>query len=406
MTLRFAVLAAAVASLQTAVAFTTLPLVGKSSYRTAPRPLFANAIEQAEALKAQAEKIRLEAEKMDAQLTLEKVNSLEKKLNDKTWRERHPDKEEELRKQLNGLNNKLRGNKTPAVEKKTASTPESTTTRETISATETPKKVESPKKRPPPVENPISGFDAEDLELYLPVARRIEEEMANATIDEKLEAFRQEPELQQHFSEKIQALLVGPMEDLQKLESYKYQYLSSTSSVEKEQLKRQINALESAIEKESPFMYSTSVYRDIPAMSDEELQERVNALEELPEVLQSLYKKRNEVADDADLRLAILVEHYEPQLQLLDQVRFVAPLDQEGRQEAIRGYESMPSMVRDHFCNNISLPPGSDAETVIKELQGGASEMNLGGFGKVVVEASKSMDLPEYTDIEFMDRSR
>lgn len=399
---------------QSACGFTIKsPIIGRS-LKSAP-PLFASAaVEQAEALKAQATKMRLEAEKLDAELTLEKMNALEKKLNDKSWRERHPDQEADLRQKLLNLNNKLQGK--PPTAKKTVVTPEKapatstttepkTETKETsIQSLEPPKKVD---REPAGVqnENPMTGFDAQDLELFLPVARQIERDMPNATIDKQLETFRQTPELQQHFSDKIQALLIGPMEDLQKLENFKSQYLNSRSSVEKEQLKRQITQLEKILEKDSPFLFSNSVYRQVPTMSDEELQERVAAIEALPKLMQSLYKKRNDVRDEDDLRLAILVEHYEPQLQLFDQVRAIAPLNKESRQEAIAGFESLPIMVREHFLRNLGLPLDSDPETVVKELEGGASEMNL-GFGKMIVEASKSVDLPEYSDIEFMDRSR
>ena len=74
--------------------------------------------------------------------------------------------------------------------------------------------------------------------------------------------------------------------------------------MEKEQLKREIDQLEAAMEKDSPFLFSSSVYREVPQMSDEELQERVDAIEALPEVMQCLYKKRNDVPLDSDLRLA------------------------------------------------------------------------------------------------------
>lgn len=351
--------------------------------------------------------MRLEAEKMDAQLTLEKVESMERKLNDKTWREKHPDQEQELRAKLQELNNKLQG-KPPSVRRsnvaKSSSESKNGETSPQVKITEPSRpRAESPARKQ---ENPIAGFASEDLELYLPVAREIEATMGNATMEEKLEAFRQTPQLQEHFSQKIQALLVQPMEDLQKLESAKRQYLQSTSSQEKEQLKREIDQLEASMDKDSSiFSFSTNIFKGVPKMSDEELQERVEALEALPEVMQCLYKKRNDTPIDSDIRLAILVEHYEPQLQLLDQVPMVAPLDEESRQEAICGYESLPTMVQEHFCKNVGVEPSSDAAIVVKELEGGASEFNL-GFGKVVVDAAKAVDLPEYSDIEFVDRSR
>lgn len=389
-----------------ACTFTLHPSFSRSLFhsRLAPRPLFATAMEEAQALKAQAERMRLEAEKMDAQLTLEKVQSLERKLNDKTWREKHPEQEAELREKLQDLNNKIQGK--PPIRRKSVTS----TTREDKGETRNSKAAQSSRSQMTPRrrktnEKPIAGFDPDDLKLYLPVARSIEERMANATMEEKLDAFRQTPELQKHFSDKIQELLVQPMQELSRLEAAKREYLQSTSSVEREQLKREIHQLEAAMEKDSPFLFSSSVYREVPKMSDDELQERLNAIKALPEVMQCLYKKRNDVPLDSDLRLAILLEHYEPQLQLLEQVQMLSPLDDESRQEAIKGYTSLPLMVQEQFCKSIGLDPSTDAATVVEKLEGGASELNL-GFGKVVVEAAKQADLPEYSDIEFVDRSR
>ncbi len=199
-----------------ACTFTLHPSFSRSLFhsRLAPRPLFATAMEEAQALKAQAERMRLEAEKMDAQLTLEKVQSLERKLNDKTWREKHPE-------QIQGK---------PPIRRKSVTS----TTREDKGETRNSKAAQSSRSQMTPRrrktnEKPIAGFDPDDLKLYLPVARSIEERMANATMEEKLDAFRQTPELQKHFSDKIQELLVQPMQELSRLEAAKREYLQSTS---------------------------------------------------------------------------------------------------------------------------------------------------------------------------------
>lgn len=60
-------------------------------------------------LRAQAEKTRLEADRMDAVLTLEKIGRLEKKLESKSLLENHPDEAADIRRQLDMLNNKLNG---------------------------------------------------------------------------------------------------------------------------------------------------------------------------------------------------------------------------------------------------------------------------------------------------------
>lgn len=71
-------------------------------------------IEQAKALRDQAEKARLEAEKLDIVLTLEKIEKLEKQLASKKVRE-DPSKAEDVKKQIQVLKTKLDGdeNKNP-----------------------------------------------------------------------------------------------------------------------------------------------------------------------------------------------------------------------------------------------------------------------------------------------------
>lgn len=388
---------------QLAAAFTPPALLPRTAVRLKfPLLLFAqetSLANEAAALKAQAEKIRLEAERMDAQLTLDKIDKYEKKLKDKVWLEKHPKEEVELLAKLDELNDRLQ--RKPPTQRINNNAP----TKDGVSSKEkaaTKQKRDITKREN---ENPMAGFDPQDLELYLPIAYEIEERLGTNTTEEKLEAFRKAPELQEHFSNKIQDLLVRPMEDMQKLESLKSKYLQSSSSIEKDQLKRQIDALETTVENESPFVYSDSVYRQLPELTEEEIEQRVQAIQELPQVLQALYMKRNEVEGD-DLRLAIQVEHYEPQTQLLDQIRFVSPISEKTRAEALMGYQSLPRAVQDYFCRNIGLEAGSEAADVIAELERGKAEMNF-GFGKVVMDVTKSAEVPpEYSDIEFLDRSR
>jgi hypothetical protein len=390
-----------------AAAFTPPALLPRTAVQLkVPLLLFAqetSLANEAAALKAQAEKIRLEAERMDAQLSLDKIDKYEKKLKDRVWLEKHPKEEVELLAKLDELNDRLQ-RKPPTTRR--INNNHAPTTKDGLSSSK--EKAATKQKRDITKrdnENPMAGFDPQDLELYLPIAYEIEERLGTNTTEEKLEAFRKAPELQEHFSSKIQDLLVRPMEDMQKLESLKSKYLQSSSSIEKNQLKRQIDALETTVENESPFVYSDSVYRELPELTEEEIEQRVQAIQELPQVLQALYMKRNEVEGD-DLRLAIQVEHYEPQTQLLDQIRFVSPISEKTRAEALMGYQSLPRAVQDYFCRNIGLEAGSDAADVIAELERGKAEMNF-GFGKVVMDVTKSAEVPpEYSDIEFLDRSR
>jgi hypothetical protein len=405
MTMRSVVCVAALA-FQVATAFTPpAPPRTTNTARSKFPLLFAqetSLANEAAELKAQAEKIRLEAERMDAQLTLDKIDKYEKKLKDKAWIEKHPKEQVELLAKLDELNNRLQtkpltqtinNGYAPTNSKDGASSKEKTATKQKRDITKRDK------------EKPMAGFDSQDLELYLPIAFEIEERLGANTTEEKLEAFRKALELQEHFSNKIQDLLVRPMEDMQKLESLKSKYLQSSSSIEKSQIKRQIDRLERTVESESPFVYSDGVFRELPELTEEEIEQRLQAIKELPQVLQALYMRRNEVEGD-DLRLAIQVEHYEPQTQLLDQIRFLSPLSEKTREEALKGYQSLPRAVQNYFCRNIGMEAGSKAADVISELEGGKAEMNF-GFGKVVMDVTKSAEAPpEYSDIEFLDRSR
>lgn len=71
-------------------------------------PVELSPLEKAKALKAQAQRTRLEAEKMDVMLTLEKIEKLEKQINTKVVSE-DPDLEEDLKKQIKTLKRKLEG---------------------------------------------------------------------------------------------------------------------------------------------------------------------------------------------------------------------------------------------------------------------------------------------------------
>jgi 3-deoxy-D-manno-octulosonic-acid transferase len=104
--------------------------------------------------------------------------------------------------------------------------------------------------------------------LYLPAAEEIEARMTNATLSEKLEAFQTAPELQEHMKMKIQTMLVQPMEDMQRLEDMKQKFLYSTSSAEKDKLKKEINRLEETLEDDGPFSYSDSIYKGLPTLSE------------------------------------------------------------------------------------------------------------------------------------------
>ena len=394
--------------------------------------------DQARKWKAEAERIRLEAEQMDSALTLAKIEALEKKLSNEAWLEKNPTEVANIQTQLQLLNDKIYGKQTTA----------STSTREiatngsadtnaiankplettdgTESASSSTSKISTKDNASKEAtdkylleENPLCGYDQEDLDLYNPVVEAIVERLPdNATIQEQLEAFRADPQLQEHFQEKIRKLIVEPMEDMQRLERLKQEYLQSNSSIERKQMKREIDQLEKTMEDDSPFVYSDSILlENLPVLSEEEVQQRLEAVGALHPILQALYKKRCGVDETGDLRLAIELDHFEPQVQLLEQVRSIEATT-EIRHEIRLAILSLPVSVRNHFAESLNLEDGEDITAMIEALVDAEQEEWM-SLSDIVISSSDdsssdsddpikqlAMNLPEYGDLDFRDRSR
>lgn len=406
--------------LGSAGAFTTVPhgafrsALGRATtaLRVAPTK---SASDKAADLRAQAEKIRMEAAQMDTDLTKSKIEAVERRLNDKKWLSKHQDQEEVLVKQLEDLNNKLQGKapvavsfslpakgketprEKPSSEKTSSSTAAEGRTYADVKSTLVDMNEEERLKS-----NPLEGFGKDDLALFLPVALAIETEMQNATIEEQLVKFREVPSLQEHFQKKIQELLIEPMDDMDKLEELRNDYLKSNSGVEKDSLKRQIDQLEA--KGSSPYTVSNSFYRGTKPMSQAELDIRIENLAKLPPLLQGLFMRRNGIMEGLDLELGILMEHYDEQLQILDQVRYVIPMPATDFTEAVQGYEALPKKVKDYFVKSIGLEPGASSEDVVNKLGDGGVFVSTSPMR--VLDPSKPLNLPEYNDIEFIERSR
>eukprot|EP00977_Amphora_coffeiformis_P002535 scaffold473_cov156-Amphora_coffeaeformis.AAC.17 len=447
------------------VAFTPLgtsQMAFRRSLPASPLPRSTRTTLQAtvEEMRAEAERVRLEAELLEQRLTLSKIERLEEKLGNKNWLAKHPEEEQDLERQLEALQRKLHTDPTngsvtynaatynatttssslyrtavdknenyhheaDAVRKAEVVAAESSSSRNgaeeetTVTGTETTEKSvssleskphsESRKKstRREAEENPICGFDQDDLEAYLPIAQQIEVDMPNSTIDEKLVTFRAAPELQQHFQDKIRAMILQPMEDMQKLEELRSQFLYTRSRVEKENLRRQINQMEKDLEQNGPFGYSESIFADIPPMSEEEANDRREAIEALPPVMQAMYTRRTK-APDGDIELAIQLDHYEQQVQLLDQVKFVTPWSDVQETEARKGIESLPIAVRNHIANGLGLESGKSAKEMLEKLIESESDSESvkewSNMQDLVVAAGASDE--EADDLDFIDRSR
>ena len=445
---------------------------------------------EAERLQQEARRIRLQAEQMDLNLTLEKIKSLESKLNNPAWLEKHPQQQDDLREQLQRLNQKLdtrnastesnSETETAPLFQPSASSLEDTATDTTASATPattTTRKISPSSLEPPPRNQPqsntkanknvppMAGFDQDDLDLYIPVAQDINKMTPNATLQERLQLFQTAPELQKHFQEKITRLIMGPLEELQQLEDLKGQYLDSNSSNERRQLKTQIEKLEASLRSSGTLdlpgqngggeiEISTTLndiggggggggallgYSDtircgpdiLPPLTDAKLEERYQMIRALPDILIAIYKQRTGVEsgfnfishqeesangsnkDDnedvtKDLKLAIQLDYYSLQLQLLEQARGLDPFTEENRRDFADAFQSLPRPVQQCFAVQLGMEreqaKDCTAEQVLEVILKRDSPFST--MLQVVDKADTIAEPPEYNDIEFVDRSR
>ena len=384
--------------------------------------------EEAARLRKEAELARLQAEQMDLSLTLQKIQALESKLGNKAWLSKHPDQEADLQAQLQRLNDKLIGTSSSSPPPTTTTTshrnrldplgtdttlvssgmvsksPKTFSASSYEPATSANKKNNNKKQEIVP-ETPLAGFDQEDLDLYIPVANDINKMIPNGTLAEKLEAFRSAPELQAHFQSKIQNMLVGPLEELQQLDNLRQEFLDSTSGKERERLKREIERLEFAIEDDGPIQYMERIWLDdLKPLTQEELARRMEAVGSLPDILIAIYKQRSGLDEEDELSLGIQLDYYEPQIQLLQQVRVLGPLTDEMRADFITAFNSLPKPVQERFAANMGMDKESDAETVLDSMMDDSTP--LSSLMQVIEAAQSSQDVVLYNDIEFVDRSR
>lgn len=280
-----------------------------------------------------AERLRLEAETMDANLTLEKITVLEEKLSNTAWLEKQQgqtvkDLYEELRR-LEGKvarqNNDDDGDGLGSAFKAATYTnyngesdddaiqprvlpPKPATSFSEPESYSPPSSTSKPRNPNVP---PMAGFDDSDLSLYVPVAQDVNNMAPNATLNERIGLFRDAPELQAHFKQKIQNLILGPLEEMQELETLKQDYFGSSSSKEREALLKRIKVLEAKIEENnivaqgpnggvSGVGYSDNILIPadrLPPLTDDELEERYQTIRALPDILVAIYLQRNGLYD-------------------------------------------------------------------------------------------------------------
>eukprot|EP00522_Entomoneis_paludosa_P013050 CAMPEP_0172448464 /NCGR_PEP_ID=MMETSP1065-20121228/7479_1 /TAXON_ID=265537 /ORGANISM="Amphiprora paludosa, Strain CCMP125" /LENGTH=873 /DNA_ID=CAMNT_0013199973 /DNA_START=32 /DNA_END=2653 /DNA_ORIENTATION=+ len=378
--------------------------------------------DQVASFRREADRMRKEAETLERELLLRKIEAIQQKLSNQAWMQKNADKQEDLERELTFLQKGLESSgssaSAPASTSTSAVQPKFTpqfaetqvveekdlaSTKGGESSSSTIQRVDSTRPQVTP-ETPPRGFDEEDLEVYIPVAEKIQAGMTNATTAEKLAAFREAPELQDYFQQKIQKMLVKPMEDMRRLEELKGEYLQSVSKVEKMNIKREMEAIEKTIEADGPFSYSDSIFINIAPISEQELTKRVAAIDALPALLKVLYKQRVGLAEDGDISLGIQLDHYEQQVQLLEQIRIEGAVTDENKEEPMQALLSLPVPVRDHLAQKYGLEDSSDLNRLVESLTTMDKDVEWSAIQKLVIASSASNE--DYDDIDFIDRSR
>jgi len=282
--------------------------------------------DEAKRLLLDAERLRLEAEQLDTTLTLQKIAVLEEKLSNDAWLKKQQGQTvKDLYEQLRQLETKVNQPTSSirnmdeiklAVESSEAvESPTPAISSEEKKDADFSDRYKSNNEQTNPNLPPIAGFDDKDLKIYIPVAEDVTRMAPNATLDERIKLFRDAPELQAHFKEKIENLLLGPLEEMQELETLKQQFFDSTSSREKDALLKQIKKLEAKMDENDigvstntgggtidpgEIGYSSSILispEKLPPLTESELKERYETIKALPDILVAVYLQRNGLYD-------------------------------------------------------------------------------------------------------------
>jgi hypothetical protein len=129
----------------------------------------------------------------------------------------------------------------------------------------------------------------------------------------------------------------------------------------------------------------------------------MEAVGSLPDILIAIYKQRSGLNEEDELSLSIQLDYYEPQIQLLQQVRVLGPLTDEMRADFITAFNSLPKPVQERFAANTDMDKDSDAEIVLDSMMDDSTPLSP---LMQVIEAAQAQDVVLYNDIEFVDRSR
>mmetsp|Transcript_16261 Transcript_16261/g.24590 ORF Transcript_16261/g.24590 Transcript_16261/m.24590 type:complete len:646 (-) Transcript_16261:224-2161(-) len=216
----------------------------------------------------------------------------------------------------------------------------------------------------------------------------------------KISQFDTFPELEDLRKEKMEEL-AAPLKQVEEMQALCQKYYASTSSVEKETLQRQIEQLDKeTMGKPGHYVVNSFDIRRKP-MSEEEFELRYETLRKLPKVLQQQFLYRNNILDDKmDLKKGIMLEHWDDQIQLLDQIRFIDNLPETDFKDAVQGFEALPNELKTELILKINLPSDSTSEQVISALN------NDGTVKTVKVLREDDTYGAQVGTMEYVDRSR
>ena len=240
------------------------------------------ALKQAKLLKAQAERARLEAEKLDVILTLDKITKLEKELNTLSIKNNNTQRQKDLQNQIDILQKKLNG------EEQTPTTTTTTITTESDDVTdkETEKEVSTVETLDEAVllsynNNNNNNEEEEDTDTG-----KKSLELSQEEIQARVDKFNQTPD----FMKKIIAQTVG--------RTYQSKDDFNVTSLILKLHQEEQDYLEDVKEME----------QSMPKFTDEEIQERVDQLKNVPQFVKNLYG--NDAKNDTAIAINMLEQDW------------------------------------------------------------------------------------------------
>lgn len=231
-----------------------------------PKPLTPQ--EQADQLRAAAVRTRLEAEKMEAVLSLEKIAKLEKELGSKTV-EKDPDRAAQIRRDIDSLKRKLNGEEVapvaaPPRPEKSAESPEAATTSDEASGN--------------------SSVDRKSTAV-LPVLESTKKvSLTPNELQERVEKFEQAP--------KFMREIVGRTAGIDFMDVSEVNATALVMQLHEDELK-----------------YLDIDRGNVPSFSQEQIDAKVKELEKVPQFVKNLYGK--DAKNDTAIALQMLQSDYE-----------------------------------------------------------------------------------------------